>query len=156
MGTVVAIMIGKPLGANDFDKARETLRQTIAFSVVVSTVIALILAVLAPLFPMLYNTTQEVRDIAAGVLRVVAISGIAHAFNHSSYFTLRSGGKTWITFLFDSAYLWLLSIPAARLLSMGTAWNILVVYAAVQSLELVKCALGYVLLKKKVWINRIV
>ena len=118
--------------------------------------VGLLLLAGAGIFPALYNTTAEVRSIAAGVLRVVALVAPLHAFNHASYFTLRSGGKTWITFLFDSAYLWVVSIPCARILSTGTVWPIVLVYGICQFADIIKCALGYVLLKKKVWINRIV
>lgn len=156
MGTVVAIMIGRPLGANDFDEARETLRQTIAFSVVVSTVIALILAVLSPLFPMLYNTTQEVRDIATRLLLVVASIAPVKAFTHACYYAIRAGGRTWITFLFDSAYLWILSLPIARLLVTFTDLPIVPIYAASTYADLAKGVFGYILIKKEIWINNLV
>ena len=156
MGTAVSIIVGQNLGAGEFDKAEDNCWRILTFSVLSALGIGVVMFGLAPLFPRLYNTTQEVRDIAAGVIRIVAVTGLLHAFNHSSYFTLRSGGKTWITFLFDSVYLWVISIPLARILSTGTVWHILVVYALCQSVDLIKCVLGYVLLKKKVWINRIV
>ncbi len=156
MGTAVSIIVGQNLGAGEFDKAEENCWRIAAFSVLSSIGVGVLMYLTAPLFPMIYNTTQEVRDIAAGVLRVVAVAGVLHAFNHVSYFTLRSGGKTWITFLFDSVYLWAISIPLARILSTGTAWDIILVYAICQFIDFVKCILGYVLLKRRVWINRIV
>ena len=156
MGTAVSIIVGQNLGAGEFDKAEDNCWRILTFSVLSAVGIGVVMFGLAPLFPRLYNTTQEVRDIAAGIIRIVAVMGLLHAFNHASYFTLRSGGKTWITFLFDSVYLWVISIPMARILSTGTAWPILVVYALCQSMDLIKCALGYVLLKKRVWIHRIV
>ena len=156
MGTAVSIIVGQSLGAGDFDKAEESCWRILTFSVLSAIGVGAAMYACAPLFPQIYNTTQEVRDIAAGILRVVAVAGILHAFNHSSYFTLRSGGKTWITFLFDSVYLWVISIPLARILSTATVWDIVLVYGICQFADIIKCALGYVLLKKKVWINRIV
>ena len=156
MGTAVSIIVGQSLGAGEFDKAEDNCWRILTFSVLSSVGVGILMFSTAPLFPALYNTTQEVRGIASGVLRVVAVSGILHAFNHCSYFTLRSGGKTWITFLFDSVYLWVISIPMARILSTGTAWDIVLVYGICQFIDIIKCILGYVLLKKKVWINRIV
>ena len=156
MGTAVSIIVGQNLGAGEFDKAEESCWRILTFSVLSAIGVGAVMYACAPLFPQIYNTTQEVREIAAGVLRVVAVAGVLHAFNHSSYFTLRSGGKTWITFLFDSVYLWVISIPMARILTAATVWDIVLVYAICQFADIIKCVLGYVLLKKKVWINRIV
>lgn len=156
MGTAVSIIVGQQLGANEFDKAKVSCWRILTFSVASAVGVGALMFLFAPLFPQLYNTTEEVRQIAAGVIRIVALAAPMHAFNHSSYFTLRSGGKTWITFLFDSAYLWVVSIPLARLLSTGTIWHILVVYAICQFIDLIKLVLGATLLKKGVWVNNIV
>ena len=116
----------------------------------------LLLCAAAPLFPAIYNTTEEVRSLATGLLRIVALAGVLHSFNHASYFTLRSGGKTWITFFFDSVYLWVITIPLVRLLAAGTVWPILLVYAICQFIDIIKTVIGFILLKKGVWINNIV
>ena len=64
MGTAVSILVGQQLGANAFEEARQTVRRIMAFSITGSLAIALVVVVLAPLFPELYNTTQEVKDLA--------------------------------------------------------------------------------------------
>lgn len=156
LGTSASIIVGQQLGAGDFDKAQTSCWRIIAFSVTSAAAMGVLLFALSGLFPALYNTTQEVRDIAAGLLRVVAVAGVLFAFNNASYFILRSGGKTWLTFLFDSAFLWVVSLPLARVLTMGTTWPILVVYAICQFADSIKCVIGYVFLKKGVWLNRIV
>ncbi len=156
MGTVVAIMVGQQLGANEFDRARQTVRRLIAVSVSGAAGLALIMCLFSPLFPLLYNTTDEVRSLATRLLIIVALSGPIHAFCHACYFTLRSGGKTLITFLFDSAYMWVISIPLAWLLSSRTNLPILPIYAACQYIDITKCFIGGFLLKKGVWINNIV
>jgi len=156
MGTAVSIIVGQQLGANEFEKAKQSCTRIMAFSMTGAAVMGGVLFLCADLFPLLFNTTDEVRTLAAAFLRVVAIASPLFAFTHASYFTLRSGGKTWITFLFDSCYLWVLSIPVAKLLAVGTAWPIIVVYAICQYMDLVKAALGAYLLKKGVWINNIV
>ncbi|MBE5814192.1 MAG: MATE family efflux transporter [Clostridiales bacterium] len=156
MGTTISIIVGQHLGAGDFEKAEQSCWRILTFSVLSAVGMGVLMAACSSLFPALYNTTQEVRSIATGLLLMVAASGPLHAFCHASYFTLRSGGKTWITFLFDSVYLWIISIPVANLLSKGTAWHIILVYGICQFIDIIKCIIGYILLKRKVWINRIV
>jgi len=127
-----------------------------AFSVASAFLMGLAMCLMAPLFPAIYNTTDEVRSIAAGLLRIVGLAAPIHAFCHASYFTLRSGGKTWITFLFDAGYLWVVSIPLARVLSIHTVWPILLVFAICEFIDITKAILGGVMIKKGVWINNIV
>ena len=68
-----------------------------------------------------------------------------HAFSNSCYFTLRSGGKTVITFLFDSGSVWLLSIPVAFILAYRTGVPIVPFFTVIEALNLVKCVIGAVM-----------
>ena len=110
----------------------------------------------APLFPKVYNTTDEVRALAASFLRIASLCMPIAAFMNSCYFTLRSGGKTVITFLFDSVFLWCVSTPVAYVLSRYTTLPVVPLYFSVQMLDLIKCGIGFVLVKKGVWLNNIV
>ena len=67
-----------------------------------------------------------------------------------------SGGKTFITFLFDSVFLWVVAIPIAFTLSRFTDLNVFKIYIAVQFADSVKCIVAFILLKKGVWLNNIV
>lgn len=156
MGSAVSIMVGQLLGAGKMEEARDVDTKLIAFSVMSCVGLGAILMVLAPLFPEFYNTTRQVKDLATGFIRVGAGCMPIFAFMHAAYFTLRSGGKTLITFCFDSVFLWLVSTPAAFLLSRYTALPILTLYLCVQLIDLIKCGIGFVLVKKGVWIQNVV
>ena len=123
---------------------------------VVCVVLGGAVALAAPLFPQVYNTTDEVRTLAASFLRIASLCMPIAAFMNSCYFTLRSGGKTVITFLFDSVFLWCVSTPAAYVLSRYTTLPVVPLYFSVQMLDLIKCGIGFVLVKKGVWLNNIV
>ncbi len=156
LGTSVSIVVGKLLGAGKMEEAKDTDRKLIAFSVVSCIVIAAVVIVLAPLFPELYNTEAEVKNYAKNFIVIAAMFMPQHAFLHAAYFTLRSGGKTVITFLFDSGFMWVVSIPFAFVLSRYSSFSIEVVYAMCQGIEFLKCILGFILLKKGIWLNNIV
>lgn len=72
------------------------------------------------------------------------------------YFTLRSGGKTFITFLFDSCFTWAVSVPMAYCLSRFSGLNIVTIYLFVNGMDIIKCTIGFVLVKKGVWVKNIV
>ncbi len=155
-GDAIAIVVGQHLGAGRFEEAKDTDTKLITFCVVLCIVLGAVLYMVAPLFPELYKTTDEVKALAARFLRVSALFMPVWAFMHASYFTLRSGGKTIITFLFDSVYLWVIAYPVAYVLSRYTGMSLIPMYACVQSIDIIKCIIGFILVKKGVWINNIV
>lgn len=156
LGGAVSIMVGQLLGAGKMKEAQDTDAKLIAFSVFSCVGIGLVLILLAPLFPMLYNTSASVKNLATSFIRVGAACMPMYAFVHAAYFTLRSGGKTIITFLFDSVYMWIVGIPLAFVLSRFTTMPILPLYLFCQLPDLMKCIIGFVLVKKGVWIQNIV
>ena len=156
LGNAVAIFIGQLLGAGRMEDARDTDRKLITFCVLSCTVTSVVMLIVAPFFPLLYNTTEDVRSLARQLIIVNAVFMPMYAFLHSTYFTLRSGGKTVITFIFDSFFMWLVSIPVAFGLSRFTGLPVIKIYVLVQATDLLKCILGFVLVKKGVWLNNIV
>ena len=79
-----------------------------------------------------------------------------NAFLHATYFTLRSGGKTIITFLFDSVFIWCVSVLIAYILSRFTNFPVILVYIMVQFGDIIKCIIGFILVKKGIWLQNIV
>ena len=156
MGNAVSVMVGQALGADDYKGAKATVWKLIFFSVCTCFVMGTLLIVSSPYIPRLYSgVTQAVRDMASSMLVLSACAMPLHAFAHCSYFTLRSGGKTVITFLFDSGYTWAISVPVALLLVKVVAAPILWTYGTVQMMDVLKCVLGFILLRKGVWIQNI-
>lgn len=156
MGNAVAIMVGQALGANDIERAKNCAWRLMTLSVGSNLIMATLLALFAPAIPNIYNTEPHVRQIATQLIYVVAVMMPAYSFSHCCYFTLRSGGKTIITFLFDSVFTWCVNVPAAWLLAYKTGLGIVPLYFGVQALEMVKVVVGFVLVKKGVWIHNIV
>lgn len=156
MGSAISIIVGQLLGAGKMEEAKDTDTKLIAFSVMSCVAIGLVLILLAPLFPMMYNTTDAVKELAAWFLRIAAACMPIAAFMHSTYFTLRSGGKTIITFLFDSVFLWCITTPLAFVLSRYTTLPIVPLYLICQLVDIFKCILGFILVKKGLWLQNIV
>jgi Na+-driven multidrug efflux pump len=156
LGDSVAIIIGQLLGAGKMREARDTDNKIIAFSVMCCIGVAAIMIMVAPLFPQIYNTTDEVKAIAVQFIVAQAIFMPQNAFMHATYFTLRSGGKTIITFFFDSVFVFCVSVPVAYCLSRFTTVPVIVIFTMVQISDWIKCVIGFVLVKKGVWLQNIV
>lgn len=90
------------------------------------------------------------------MLWVVAAMMPLYSMAHCCYFTLRSGGRTVITFIFDSGFTWGVSVPVAWILAYMTNLPVVPMYLIVQSLELIKVIFGVILMRKGVWIRNII
>lgn len=156
LGSSIGIIIGKQLGANEFEKAYDTDRKLITFSVLLSLAVSACVIALSDQIPLLYNTSLESKEYASYFIKISALFSVVHAFANASYFTIRSGGKTLITFLMDSVFVMVVSVPVAFSLYYIFHLNILVAFPIVQAVDIIKVAIGLVLIKKKVWLNNIV
>ena len=154
-GNAVAIIVGQHLGSGNLEKAKQDDKRLLFACVVICTVVGGLMALVAPLFPMIYNTSDNVKDLAAQLLIISALFMPVHGFTHSSYFTLRSGGKTIITFIFDCGFIWAFSYPVAMLLTNFTSLTIIPLYTIVQCVEIVKVVVSVFLLKSGIWVNNL-
>ena len=156
VGSAISIIIGQLLGAGKTEEAVDTDGKLITFSVMVGVITGMMLALLSPVFPRLYNTTDGARMIARHMILAHAMCLPMFAFKNASYYTLRSGGKVWITILFDSTFLWLVGVPIAYIVSRFTSASVVGIYLSVQAGDIIKCILGFILVKKKIWVRNLV
>ncbi len=155
-GSGVSVVIGQMLGANELQKAKEASPKLIFFSAMLCVLVGTIMACFSGLFPMAYNTSDNVRGLASSFILISAVLMPIHGVLHCTYFTLRSGGKTIITFLFDCGFSWGVSVPLAYCLANFTDMSIIPLYLCCQCVEAVKCVIGLILIKKGVWLSNIV
>lgn len=156
MGNAVGILIGQTLGARRFEEAKSEAFKLMWFTGGMTLVLTVILICISDVFPMLYKTSENVRGYAESFIVITALFFPLQGLLNSLYFALRSGGKTLVTFLFDSVFSWTVSVPAAFLLCRFTALPILTIYAIILSADAIKVIIGIVLIKKGVWINSLV
>ena len=156
MGNAVGIIMGQMLGAGHTEETvRDTNRKLIALSIASGAVFGGIMACFSGVFPTFYNTTDTVRQLATWL---ICINGCIMPFNsytNATYFTLRSGGQTLVTFLFDSCFVWTVCVPLAYCLSRFTSLSIVPLFAICLSTDLIKCALGTFMIRQGKWIQNL-
>lgn len=156
LGMSISIVVGNQLGAGELKRARETDTKMIFLSLVSSVGIGILLMAAAPFIPRLYEINDTAREIATYMLIVSAMLMPVSSFANAAYFTLRSGGKVMITLLFDSVYMWVIAVPLAMVLTHFTDLNIYWLFLCCQSIEIIKCVFGFILVKKGNWVRQIV
>ena len=131
----------------------DTNRKMLALASFSGVVFGATIAGLSGVFPMLYNTSDQVRRLATSTILISAVLMPLQAYSFPLYFTLRAGGKTVMTTLFDCGSIWMLYLPISFLLSRFTGLPFLVIYALCNSADIIKCVVGSVLIRSGVWIQ---
>ena len=156
VGHVVGIIVGGLLGAGLVREAKDANRKLMVCSVGCGLLLGGMLMASSHLFPILYNTGEGVRDLAAYMMIVSGACMPFGAFAYSAYFAMRSGGRVGITFLMDSGYMWLAVLPVGFILSRLTAMPIGPLFFICQGVEVLKSFLIFFLLCRGTWANRLV
>lgn len=155
LSSAIAIIVGNLLGAGKLEEAKDTDRKLLAFSVFTGGVMTLVQLCLAPVFPYLYNTTDGVRDTATFIMICYAFSMPAAALATSTYYTIRSGGRVFITMLFDSVYAWVIVMPVALVLAYFTDISFTYLLPIMLVVENLKLVPGLVLVNKGIWVRQL-
>ena len=155
-GDAVAIIVGQLLGAGKMDEAKDTGLKINTFVTASCIVMGAVVYAIAPYLPRFYNTTPEVKSLASGFLHVTGLMMPLFGLCHSLYFTIRAGGKTFITFLFDSAFLMVVGVPLAFVLTRFTSLDIVSIYAICEGTAIIKVIIGFAISTSGVWMQNIV
>lgn len=156
LGASISIIVGQLLGAGKVEEAKDADTKMIFFSVGCCTAVAAVMAVVGRFFPSIYNTEESIKELARAFITISALVMPFCSFSHCTYFTLRSGGKTVVTFLFDSVYTWVIVIPFAYMLANHTALPVTTVFFLVQFTEIIKVTVGFFMVRSGIWIQNIV
>ncbi len=155
-GVAVGVMVGQALGANDIPLARRCAWKLIFFNICICVVIGSALALSAGVIPNIYNAEPAVRRLATVFMRTSALYMVFNAVTHCCYFTIRSGGKTFLTMLFDSIYTWVICVPYAYLMVHYTHLPIELLYPLCYLTEVVKCIVGVLIVRTGRWAKNMV
>ena len=155
LGFAVGILVGQSLGAGKFERAKEESVALTWLSGIVCVGLAAVLIAVSGVFPKVYDTTDDVRSLATDFIIVTALFFPVQGILNALYFTIRAGGKTLITFIFDSVFSWVVTMPLAFILCFLTDLPIIPIYAVIQSVDIIKIIIGALMLKKGIWISNI-
>lgn len=156
LGNAVGIFMGQLIGSGaDEPRLRAHFRQLTALTIVTGTLFAITMACLSGVFPQLYNTSSQIRRLSAALILINAAVMPLQAYAYPVFFTIRAGGKTAVAAIFDCGAVWVLNLPLAFILSHFTAASITVIYALVNATDIIKCILGYFLIKGRFWMQNL-
>lgn len=156
MGATVGIVIGQKLGAGDMKEVKYTAYKLVVLGFFISIATAVLYIITSQFVPELYSTTPEVKRIATRLMMIASIAMPADSICNSTYFAVRSGGKTIITFIMDAGFVWAALVTTASILVHFTALSVFWIYFVIQLLNYVKAAIGVYLTMEGKWINNLI
>lgn len=155
LGVSISVMIGKRLGAGQFDEARDNAHKLIAFACAFSLTMTLLMFILAPIIPHLVNVNEVIRGMATQMMRIQAAFYIVITINVSCFLIFRAGGDTRSALTIDSGFVWFFNVPIAMLLALVVKPPLPVFYLIVQSCELAKLYIALRYFRKERWVKNL-
>ena len=155
LSSSIAIIVGNLLGAGKLDEARDTDRKLLVFAVFMGFIMMAVQIILSPIFPLLYNTTDAVRELSGYIMVCFGCTMPAAALATSTYYTIRSGGRVFITMLFDSVYAWVIVMPVVASLAYFTDLPFKYLLPIVLVVENLKLLPGLILVNKGIWLRQL-
>ncbi len=155
LSSSIAIIVGNMLGAGKLEEARDADRKLLAFAVFVGFCMMGIQIGLSGVFPYLYNTTESVRELSGFIMTCFGFTMPLAALATSTYYTIRSGGRVFITMLFDSVYAWVIVMPVVASLAYFTDLPFKYLLPIVLVVENLKLLPGLILVHKGIWLKQL-
>ena len=150
------ILIGKRLGAGEYEKAYQESKKLVRYGAVGSLLLSALLIGLRWAYVPLYKVEPGVREAAAKLLLAFAVLAPVKVANMIlGGGVVRSGGKTAYIMVIDIVGTWLVGVPlglaSAFLFRLPVEW----VYFILSQEELVRLGMTVVVFRRKGWMNRL-
>jgi putative MATE family efflux protein len=148
----ISVMVGNTLGQGDVEEAKSNAYKLIFLGVVIGLIIGALFIVFSGVIPLLFDeVTPEQKALASQLFIVYGCFIPIFAIAVCCFVILRTGGKTRLILLLDSFSMWIITVPMTWLIVLFTPLPLVWIYVLVQSVDLLKSAVGLILLKKSNW-----
>jgi putative MATE family efflux protein len=156
MGCASEIVLGHELGKNNFNLAHILAKRILIINVFISFLFSFFMYFFSFYFPNFYNVSDDIKIMSSKCIQSFAFTFVITTFVNTTFHILRSGGKTLLTTLFDSCFIWCVMIPIQFLLVKFTSFELNIIYLYVLLIQLFQCIFGYIIIHKKIWIKNLI
>lgn len=148
------ILIGKSLGAKNYDKAYKESKKLMKYGGFGSVILSVILIMISSLYVRIYNVEPSVQEMTRSILFAFAIIAPVKVQNMIlGGGIIRSGGKTKYIMWVDFIGTWLLGVPLAVLSAFVWKLPIAYVYFILSMEECVRFGITIVIFRQKSWMK---
>lgn len=158
INAAVAVLVGRKLGANRFEEARQNTKRLYGFSLILSLGCIGIAVLLAQLVGHIFSSlTEEHLMLTRQFIYLMSFFFPASAAYVLSFLTLRAGGDAKRSLLLDSGYLWSVPVPTALFIGffLPDKISIFHVVMAIQVLQGLKLIIALKVVKRGTWLQNL-
>lgn len=148
------IMIGKSLGAGEFDKAYRDSKKMMWYGIAGSLILSLLLLIFSGYYVLIFNVEDSVRATARWILFAFAVISPVKVQNMIlGGGIIRSGGRTQYVMAIDLIGTWIFGVPLGLLTAFVLKLPIPAVYFILSLEECVRFGISLVIFKRKKWMQ---
>lgn len=151
LSNAAATLVGQNLGAQQLQRAEESVMKTIYYNVIFMAVVTVIFWVFGNYLVSFFTTDEAIRKVAAQAGRIIASGYIFYGIGMVMMNTFNGAGDTWTPTIINFCGFWLIQIPLAYTLAKYLAWGPLGVFIAIPAAETAITIAGYFYFKKGRW-----
>ena len=155
VGIGISVILGQQLGSNQLQEAKEDSDKYIFFAIILGIFITILMFFIKDPILSLYKFDSNIIQVASTLIVISSAMVIIRTYSITCYFIIRSGGKIFITFLFDSVFTIVIRFGITFLFVKLTDLNIFYIYFISEFLEIIKIIIGTILVKKGIWVNKL-
>lgn len=156
LANATAIIIGKAIGENNFEAAKEYTKRFVKLSLLAGVAGGLVILIVRPILMSVLNLSAVTQGYLSIMMFVMSYFVIAQALNTTLIVgVFRGGGDTKFGLFLDVTTMWGGSILFGALAAFVFNWSIPVVYIILMSDELIKIPLTVLRYRSKKWLNNV-
>ena len=154
LSQAAAILIGKSLGSEEYEKAYAESKKLMLYGLVGAVMLSLLLMVSRSYYVQIYNVEEEVRVVAGQILFAFALVAPVKVLNMIlGGGIIRSGGRTKYVMWIDMIGTWCFGVPLGLLTAFVLKLSIPYVYFILSMEEGVRLAISLVVFRKRSWMH---
>ena len=148
------ILIGKRLGAREYDQAYQESKKLLWYGLAGSLVLSFLLILLREPYVLLYKVEPEVREVSGGLLMAFAVLAPVKVANMIlGGGIIRSGGKTTYIMVIDMIGTWLVGAPLGLITAFLFHLPVVWVYFILSQEELVRLLMSLIIFRRRKWMT---
>ena len=154
LAQAAGILIGKSLGAQNYDEAYEESKQLMGYGFFGSVILSGILISISSFYVRIYNVEPPVQQMTQSILFAFAVIAPVKVQNMIlGGGIIRSGGKTKYIMWIDFIGTWMFGVPLALLSAFVWKLPIVYVYFILSMEECVRLGITLVIFRQKSWMK---
>lgn len=154
LSQAAAILIGKSLGSEEYEKAYAEAKKLMWYGLAGAVMLSAVLILSRGYYVQIYNVEEEVRQVAAQILFAFALVAPVKVLNMIlGGGIIRSGGRTKYVMWIDMTGTWCFGVPLGLLAAFVLKLSIPYVYFILSMEECVRLAISLVVFRKKHWMR---